>query len=307
MSAEKPVDIPLISVLIPSYRSGKMLEQALESVLVQSYPALEVVICDDGSEYFEEAQLRELGKAKGHIALKVIHQEKNIGTVRNLNSGLQLCVGIWVLLLAADDVLANETVIFRMVELVEKTDRNWLLGQTIVCNEQLVWTGEFCPTEEEVVWTRTPQKLFAALCRDCFLPSSGNLYRAEFLRRMGFFDEHFRLVEDWPLFLKAARAGELPEVCDTPTVLHRACGVSRSWAGKNQVYQKDLIATMELEIIPYLKTLPTGEQGEIERLCKDKQAIYQLRFETTGVLSKLRWGVMHMGVFVRKVIRMGRR
>lgn len=307
MSVERCTNISLISVLIPSYQSGEMLEQALESVLCQDYPAMEVVICDDGSEHFKELRLKELAKVRDSVELKVVHHRENIGTVRNLNSGLQLCTGKWVLLLAADDVLLDKNVVAQMAESAEKMEKNWLLGRTVICSEQLVRTGQICPTEEQIVWARDSQKLYAALCRGCFLPSSGNLYRMQFLRRMGCFDEHYRLVEDWPFFLKAARAGELPEVCDIPGVLHRVCGVSRNRAGKNRTYQKDLIETMEREILPYLKILPAAERDEIEKLCNDKWVIYHLRFELTDVLSKLQWIGMHIGSFTRKVLHMGRR
>lgn len=307
MSVEEFSNIPKISVLIPSYRSGKMLDEALESVLKQSYPALEIVICDDGSENFEEAQLRELAKTEPSAELKILRQKENVGTVRNLNSGLRLCTGEWVFLLAADDVLADKSVVTQLAERAEETDRDWLLGRTVMCNQRLERTGESRPTEKQIGWTKTPQKLYAALCRDCFLPSSGNLYRMEFLRRVGFFDEHFCLVEDWPLFLKAARMGVLPEICKTPAVLHRASGVSRDRAWKNQTYQRDLIETMEREILPNLNFLSVEERSEIKRRCRDKQAIYQLRFETEGALSKLYWVGTHIGVLFRKIIQVGRR
>jgi len=302
---EEVPNISLISVLIPSYRSGKMLEEALESALRQTCPALEIVICDDGSERFEETRLRELAKAERSMELKIVRQRENVGTVRNLNSGLRLCTGEWVLVLAADDVLADESVAAKLAERAEQTKRNWVLGRTVMCGQKMERTGEIRPTAEQIKWTETPQKLYGQLCRDCFLPASGNLYRMEFLRRMGFLDERFRLVEDWPLFLKAARMGALPEVCETETVLHRASGVSRNRAWRNRAYQKDLIETMEREILPYLELLPAGEQAEIKRICQDKRAVYQFRFETGGIFSKLCWLGTHLGVLFRKIMQAG--
>ena len=42
-------EVPLISVLIPVYNSGKYLARCLESVINQSYDNLEIIIIDDGS------------------------------------------------------------------------------------------------------------------------------------------------------------------------------------------------------------------------------------------------------------------
>jgi glycosyltransferase involved in cell wall biosynthesis len=40
---------PLVSVLIPTYQGEEFLEEALESVLSQTYHNLEIIISDDGS------------------------------------------------------------------------------------------------------------------------------------------------------------------------------------------------------------------------------------------------------------------
>ncbi|KZL93686.1 glycosyltransferase [Clostridium magnum] len=44
-------NIPLVSVLIPSYNRPHFLKIALESVLHQSYRNIETIICDDSTNY----------------------------------------------------------------------------------------------------------------------------------------------------------------------------------------------------------------------------------------------------------------
>lgn len=48
-SAEGSADRPLVSALIPAYNSGDYLAEAIDSALTQDYPAMEVVVADDGS------------------------------------------------------------------------------------------------------------------------------------------------------------------------------------------------------------------------------------------------------------------
>jgi cellulose synthase/poly-beta-1,6-N-acetylglucosamine synthase-like glycosyltransferase len=41
---------PLVSVLVPNYNYARYVGEALESVLSQTYPHFEIIVCDDGSK-----------------------------------------------------------------------------------------------------------------------------------------------------------------------------------------------------------------------------------------------------------------
>lgn len=291
---------PCVSVLIAAYQSGSLLQMAVGSIIAQDWPNLEIIVCDDGTPGFEfssvEQQLRDGGRP-----WRLIHQNENVGTVRNLNSGLHQCCGTWGLILAADDVLAASDTVTKLMDCAARSEKNFVLGYTELCDENLVSTGVRVPSERELAALRTPQTFFSLLCRDCFLPSSGNLYRIEFLRELCFFDENYRLIEDWPLFLKLARLGQLPELSGTVSVLRRSGGISQRGHIRNQVYQRDLVTTLKREVLPYLDYLPRGESEAIRQRCQDKIDIFFLRFELHGLREKLGWVVGHMGLVLRKI------
>ena len=105
-----------VSVIMPAYRSGCLIQDAIESVLAQDYPNIQLIICDDGTEGFEAKVVEEaIRKQFPHYYGIVVHQDNNIGTVRNLNCGLSYVTGKWVLLLSADDILCQKDVISRLV------------------------------------------------------------------------------------------------------------------------------------------------------------------------------------------------
>jgi len=303
MAPEAAKSVPaLVSVLVPAYRSGDALTAALESVFVQDYPALQIVVCDDGTEDFDETSLLLLAQAHPDIEVKFLHHPENLGTVRNLNKGLPLCSGEWVMLLAGDDALAGKGVISHLTALAEERGSSWVLGRTMLCDEKLWPQGKLIPTEETIAAASSPQTLYAALCRNCVIPSSGSIYRLDLIRELGGLDEHFRLVEDWPLFLKLTRRGQVPVISGDVTLLHRGSGVSWNRANLNRIYQTDLLETMRREIMPYLDCLEKKDRDQVRIRFRDKEEVYRFRFELTGWPSRLLWAAACPDVLARKLI-----
>jgi glycosyltransferase involved in cell wall biosynthesis len=50
---------PLVTAVIPTYRRAKMVRRAVETVLAQDYPALEVIVVDDNTEPAEQQAVRD--------------------------------------------------------------------------------------------------------------------------------------------------------------------------------------------------------------------------------------------------------
>jgi glycosyltransferase involved in cell wall biosynthesis len=87
----------LISVIIPNYNYGRYLETAINSVLTQSYPQLEVIVVDDGSSDETQDILTSYRKE-----VTIISQE-NSGQSVARNRGILESRGTLVALLDADD------------------------------------------------------------------------------------------------------------------------------------------------------------------------------------------------------------
>ena len=85
------------SVIIPAYNSATTLAKAIESVLVQSWPAHEVIVVDDGSEDQTGDVAREFGDR-----IRLIRQE-NQGVSIARNRGAEFATGNWLAFLDADD------------------------------------------------------------------------------------------------------------------------------------------------------------------------------------------------------------
>lgn len=96
-------ELPLVSVIVTNHNYGRFLRDAVDSVIAQTYPALECIVVDDGSHDESAAVLDALERA--HPALRVLRLPQNGGQAVAMTAGLARADGDYVLFLDADDVL----------------------------------------------------------------------------------------------------------------------------------------------------------------------------------------------------------
>jgi glycosyltransferase involved in cell wall biosynthesis len=89
-----------ISVIMPAYNASAFLDQAIESVLSQTWRDFELIIIDDGStdDTLEIAQ-----RYAGLDSRIKVYTQTNAGTAPTMNRGIDLAQGEWVFLMHADD------------------------------------------------------------------------------------------------------------------------------------------------------------------------------------------------------------
>lgn len=297
---------PKVSVLLAAYNSGKTIRESVQSILSQSYPNLQLIICDDGTKDFDQGELeRFIFRQNSSVEVKIIHQPENIGTVRNLNAGLKQADGEWIMLMAADDSFGFEQAVERLMVQMQKSGRDWAVARTALCDEQLVPRGWGIPEDEVAanIAAGDAKALYLRLCAGCCLPATGSVYKAELLARLGGFDETYCLTEDWPLFLKLVRQGLMPAISDEELVLHRFGGVSRKNAGKNYTYQHDLITVLREEVAPHIDLLDEDGRETICKLLREKEMGFAFRFSCRTKAEKLVWMMKHPLFILKKVLR----
>jgi len=91
----------LVSIIIPAHNYGRYISEAIESVLVQSYPNLEIIVVDDGSTDDTKTAV------KNYPTVKYVYQEHSgqPTPARAKNNGIRLSKGEYIVFLDADDQL----------------------------------------------------------------------------------------------------------------------------------------------------------------------------------------------------------
>lgn len=99
---------PLVSVVCLCYNHAPFLRQALDSVLAQTYPNIEVVVVDDCSTDNSVAIIEEY--LRKHPQIKFISTGHNRGNTAAFNLGWRASQGEYIIDFATDDVLLQQRV-----------------------------------------------------------------------------------------------------------------------------------------------------------------------------------------------------
>lgn len=110
---------PMFSVVVPTHDTPeRFLRSALDSVLGQTYPQLELCVADDHSEATYVRRILE-DYANRDRRVKLIFRSENGGIAKATNSALSLAEGDWVVFLDHDDVLPTHALARIAVEIDE--------------------------------------------------------------------------------------------------------------------------------------------------------------------------------------------
>ncbi len=100
----------LVSVLMCVYNTPvEYLQEAIDSILDQTYENIEFVIVDDGSNREKTLTCLEQ-RAEENKRIKLIHNHHNIGLTKSLNVGLGECSGDYIARMDADDISAPDRI-----------------------------------------------------------------------------------------------------------------------------------------------------------------------------------------------------
>lgn len=242
-------------MVILSYRNEEYIRCAIDSVLDQTYPAIELIVVDDGSPAFSAAGiLAYIESRKGGNLRRalVLRNPENLGTVKSANLGLAQARGTYIKLLGADDALYDGTVLTRARACLD-AGGEILVGRVLRCGSDLTPAGPFRDRFARSLSRRTSRQVWRRLCIHNEIAAPGVFLTRDFFRRLGPFDERYCLLEDWPTWLRAARQEARFLYGGFYAAKYRAN--TGSATGMNRDYMEDRERAFQYEIRPYRKDL----------------------------------------------------
>jgi glycosyltransferase involved in cell wall biosynthesis len=191
---------PRVSVIVPCYDLGQYLDEAVDSVLAQTFQDLEIVIVDDGStDAITVERLAQYNRPKTRV-LRMAHA----GLAAARNTGIAHTTGTYLCALDADDRL-EPSYLAKAVEVLDRDPSVTFVSAWLRTfgDEQWDWTPERCDVPT-LLWENTV--LTAAIVRRDAVAAIGGYDTA--MPRQG--------DEDWDLWLTLVERGHrgviLPEI-----------------------------------------------------------------------------------------------
>ena len=210
-------EIPLVSVCIAAYNHEAYIAEAIESVLAQRYPNIEILVADDASKDATAAVIEEL--AQRHPGrIRTVLLAENEGPSRAANRLFEMAQGEFVALLGSDDRMLPERIAQQVQHMRGDPECVALFSEIAVIDAQGARVGG----DTEAFFNQPITHLRRQLLTGNFLNAPSAMLRRADLLEVGGYDPLLRYVQDfelWGRLLARGSIARLPE-CLTEYRVH---------------------------------------------------------------------------------------
>ncbi len=189
MSSTKTTDSPTVSVVIPTHNRLHTLQRAVNSVLQQTYPVVELIVVDDGSTDGTTDWLRTQS-----TSIKALVQ-KNHGVSHARNRGIEQAQGEWVAFLDSDDYWHAD-------KLQQQFDALQNFPEHRLCHCDEIWIRNGKRVNPKNKHKKLGGNIFEHCLPLCAISPSATIIHSNAFTQHGLFDESLPACEDYDLWLR---------------------------------------------------------------------------------------------------------
>jgi biofilm PGA synthesis N-glycosyltransferase PgaC len=194
--------LPFISIVIPAYNEGILIQSSVRSLLAVDYPNYEILVVDDGSTDDTYACAMEIARAETHVRIRVF-TKPNGGKSDALNVGMARARGEFILNMDGDTLL-NSQALRKCIRHFDDPQIGAVAGNIKVYNrENLLTRMQSLEYIEGLAMARKAQS-YARVCN--VIPGPLGMFRKSALMQVCGYD-HDTFAEDCDLTLKLLRVG----------------------------------------------------------------------------------------------------
>lgn len=205
-------DKKIVTVAVITYHSATTVLETLDSIISQTYGPeyIELIISDDGSKDSTVQIIEQwlaLHQAEFH-RVQFFANKINGGISKNCNTAWKSATSEWIKTIAGDDVLLPDC-----LEKLICFSKN--ISSGVIISKQISFrttndlnSGDVKPMlSDNFFELPSTEQYLSLLSHHPFLPSPTSLINRRALESVAFCNEKYKLIEDYPLFLKMSEAG----------------------------------------------------------------------------------------------------
>lgn len=266
---------PLVTVICLCYNHAQVVREAIQSVIDQTYPNIQLIVVDDAST---DKSVGEINKVlEGHPA-EFLQMEKNMGNCAAFNRGLKLARGEFVIDLAADDVMMPHRVAKQVAKFQALApDYGVVFSDADYVDENgRLLRHHFEYLFRKKLLNNIPEgDVYAKVISTYFIASPTMMIRRAVLDHLNGYDEELA-YEDFDFWVRSARTFKYAYVNERLTRIRKSrTSMSAGWykVGDRQLHSTYLVCRKAQQL--------NREKNEVEAL------VQRVRFELRqSVFSK---------------------
>lgn len=208
---------PLVSVIIPCYNSAAHITAAIDSVLAQDYPNIEVIVVDDGSTDSSIDILRQFGDKI------IVLQQANQGPAAARNAGMRIASGQFIAFNDSDDLWLPGKLTAQISYLLQHPDIGlcycgWAIWHDATSLEQI--SAQLADADHAIAIEDAYYSgwLYLKLLKDSVIHTITAVMRREVIDTIGMFNTTYRIGEDHDFWLRISQRYQMAKLSQTYAV-----------------------------------------------------------------------------------------
>lgn len=216
-----------ISIITLTYKNWYLLDKAIASVasqLINKNYEVEYLIVDDGTQDFDTQYVLSLLSGTC-LNYRIIINPVNMGTVASFNNAIQQSTGDIIVPLSADDEFYDASVVNDIADEFMRTSAYVITGLRVPVEGNQEKSS--LPNKEDLkLFSNSHALLKRLLVYGNIISGASTYYHRDVFNRLGLFDTRYRLLEDYPFFVKILSQNERIFLLNRKTIKYGICGVS---------------------------------------------------------------------------------
>ena len=238
------MDNPKVSVILPTYNSGRFIGGAIESILNQTFFDFEFIIIDDCSRDNTWDRIQEYAAKDKRIIAR--RNNKNINLSATLNQGIGMARGEYIARMDHDDISINQR-LERQANFLDAYPEVGIVGSSIEIIDEQDRTLGFRKYQLNDQDIRKKIFLYSPFCHPA------TMIRKRILEMSGNYDATFAPADDYELYFRLGMHGKFANLHDILLQYRIIKKISMTTGGTKRMEKQTIQVRLKYANHPFYK------------------------------------------------------